>query len=321
MNEEQFWKTALESLYENKEVLIITIIQRIGSAPNIPGAKMLVTADNLVGTVGGGNSEHLLAQHARETLRNRRPRVETIYLDHSEGSGETHSGMICSGSQTFALVLLGKQDIPTSEEIHQAYAKIIPGILTISNEGISYEKNKTLERDNFYTKNDSGWEYKENVGLQDRLIVIGGGHVSLALSRIMKTLNFHITILDDRLDLPTMENNSFAHEKHVIAYENILSYIPEGENVYVAIMTYGHASDELVLEKLVSRNYRYIGMMASSFKKQQIFTNLENKGISENLLSKVCSPIGIKIKSDTPEEIAVSIAAEIISVRNSEKKQ
>ena len=84
-------------------------------------------------------------------------------------------------------------------------------------------------------------------------------------------------------------------------------------------MTYGHVSDELVLESIIDKKCRYIGMMASASKKQQIFASLEKKGISTDLLNSIYSPIGIKIKSHTPEEIAISISAEIISVKNSEK--
>ncbi|MHA1199782.1 MAG: XdhC family protein, partial [Candidatus Heimdallarchaeaceae archaeon] len=269
MNEQQFWKTAHAFLGEGKDIVIVVMIQRIGSAPNVPGSKMLVTTDTLIGTVGGGISEHRLANQAHNLLGVKKPKVETVFLDHSEGTQEHHSGMICSGSQTFALLYLGIEDITVVEEIYTAFSKANPGVLALTADGIEYKSGETLQEDNYYTKSKTGWEYRENVGLQERLIIIGGGHVSLALSKIMETLDFHITILDDRLNLPTMKNNSFAHEKHVISYDNILSYIPEGRNVYVTIMTYGHSSDELVLEKLISKKYRYIGMMASVFKKQQ----------------------------------------------------
>ncbi len=321
MNEEKFWRTALEFLEVGKDIILIIMIQRIGSAPNKPGAKMLVSADTLIGTVGGGIAEHRLIEQARIVLEKGIPKVDTVFLDHSEGNQEHHSGMICSGSQTFALILLKKEDITRIKILHEAFTKAIPGVLALTAEGLSYSTEEILKEDNFYTKSEDDWEYKENIGIQNKLFVIGGGHVSLALSRIMETLDFHITILDDRQDLPTMQSNSYAHEKHVISYENILSYVPEGENVFVTIMTYGHSSDELVLEKLIARNYRYIGMMASVFKKEQAFAGLENKGISEELLSSVHSPIGLKIKSDTPEEIAVSIAAEIIAVKNKNKEK
>ena len=72
---------------------------------------------------------------------------------------------------------------------------------------------------------------------------------------------------------------------------------------------------------LLSKNFYYIGMMASKPKSEQIFSNLRKKGVSDELLKKVHSPIGLKIKSITPEEIAISIAAEIIKVRNFEKKK
>ncbi|MCE7742847.1 MAG: hypothetical protein GOP50_10370 [Candidatus Heimdallarchaeota archaeon] len=321
MNEEQFWKTALDFLRKGEDIILVIMIHRIGSAPNVPGAKMIITADSLIGTVGGGISEHRLTNHARNSLLKGSTKIETVFLDHSEGTQEHHSGMICSGSQTFALLPLNKHKIPIIEEIKNAFTDAIPGVLTLTGDGVLYEKVEPLQENNQYTETDSGWEYKENMGLQDKLIVIGGGHVSLALSRIMDTLNFHITILDDRPELPTMKSNSHAHEKHVISYEDILSYVPEGENVFVTIMTYGHSSDELVLEKLISKRFRYLGMMASVFKKQQVYASLERKGISEDLLNSVHSPIGLKIKSDTPEEIAISIAAEIIAVKNSDKEK
>jgi xanthine dehydrogenase accessory factor len=81
-------------------------------------------------------------------------------------------------------------------------------------------------------------------------------------------------------------------------------------------MTFGHVSDELVLEKIITKKCRYIGMMASKAKRQQVFENLVRKGVSTSLLDTVFSPIGIKIKSHTPEEIAISIAAQIIKIKN-----
>ena len=86
----------------------------------------------------------------------------------------------------------------------------------------------------------------------DRLYVFGGGHVSLALCKIMQDLNFHISVLDDRNeDLLTLRNNIFADEKRIIQYENASSFIKEGYNNYVVIMTFGHKSDEVVLREVL----------------------------------------------------------------------
>ena len=315
MNDEQLWKHAINSLDNDEESILVVIIHRIGSAPNVPGAKMLITEKVSLGTVGGGISEHTLTEKAREMLQRKQKNVETIHMDHSEDAQENKSGMICSGSQIFALVPLTKESSWIIKGIYEKFIKAKSGILTISDEGINLEEERILPSKNIFTEGEN-WKYEENIGLQDRLIMIGGGHVSLALSRVMTTLGFHLTVIDDRQNLPTMNNNSFAHEKLVISYNDILSYVPEGNNVYVAIMTFGHTSDELVLEKLITKKLKYLGMMASTFKKQQVFTSLENRGIQTELLTNVHSPIGVPIKSDTPEEIAISIAAEIIAVRN-----
>ncbi|MFW9853201.1 MAG: XdhC family protein [Candidatus Thorarchaeota archaeon] len=316
MNVENYWKKTLEELKKGKNVVLIVIIERTGSAPNIPGAKMFITHDDSMGTVGGGNSEHKLYERAKSLLKEGRVAVEKVHMEHREDSLEDSSGMICSGSQTFALIVLGENDIPDIGKIIESHVKAQPGVLTINEKGINFDFTDTLATDRNYFEEGTSWTYQENTGIQNRLFCIGGGHVSLALSRIMKTLGFHITVFDDRKDLPTMINNDYAHVKQIVSYEKLPSMIPEGDNIYVTIMTYGHVSDELVLESIIDKKCRYIGMMASSSKKQQIFTSLKEKGISTQLLDTIHTPIGIKIKSHTPEEIAISIAAEIIRIKN-----
>ncbi|MCK4844144.1 MAG: XdhC family protein [Candidatus Heimdallarchaeota archaeon] len=317
MNEERFWKTILTALEQGKQAAIVVIINQTGSAPNVPGAKMFVTLDNIIGTVGGGISEHNLFDRARSLMTEGEFSVETVHMEHNNTAQENRSGMICDGSQTFALISLRKQDIVTIKKIIEAYAKARPGVLTINEKGICFDLGNTLTDDRIYSENGTSWTYQENIGIQDRLFCIGGGHVSLALSRIIETLGFHITVIDNRDKLPTMVTNTYAHEKKVISYDKIATTIPEGDNVYVVIMTYAHISDELVLEEIIAKKCRYIGMMASSTKKLTVFTNLEKKGISKDLLDSIHSPIGVSIRSHTPEEIAISIAAEIILVKNS----
>jgi xanthine dehydrogenase accessory factor len=278
---------------------------------------MFVFRDEVLGTVGGGNSEHQLYDRGKFLLKEGKITVEKIHLEHSDETIEESSGMICSGSQTFALITLDSKHIPIINKVIESYSKAQPGVLILNEEGIAFEPNRTISQDTCYEEEVVSWIYKETIGRRDRLFIIGGGHVSLALSRIMQMLDFHITVFDDREELPTMNSNSYANEKKIVSYEEISSYIPEGNNVYVTIMTFGHISDELVLRKIISKKCKYIGMMASASKKQQVFSNLEAKGISKNLLERIHSPIGVKIKSNTPEEIAISIAAEIIKIKNS----
>ncbi len=316
MNEEHFWKTILTTLEKDVHAVIVVMTRQTGSAPNSPGAKMFVTLDTVMGTVGGGISEQNLLARARTLLTEEKQSVETVHMEHRDNAKKNRSGMICSGSQTFALIPLGKKDIPSSQRITEAYAKTQPSVLTINEKGIFFDLGKTLADNNIFSEKGTSWTYKENIGLQERLFIIGGGHVSLALSRIVDTLGFHTTVIDNRKELPTMINNTYAHEKKVLTYDNISSIIPEGDNVYVVLMTFAHASDEFVLERIITKKCRYLGMMASTTKKQTIFTNLEKKGISKEILESIYSPIGVSINSNTPEEIAISIAAEIILVKN-----
>lgn len=317
MKDQQSWVMVLDALEKGNNAVLVVIIDRKGSAPNSPGAKMFVTLNDVSGTVGGGISEHNLLNHARRLLKEGTLTTETLHLEHSETAEENRSGMICSGSQIFAIVPLSSVDMNTTKEIIEAYEEAKPGVLIINNNDISFEKGKSLVEDRIFSKENEIWSYQEIIAKQDELYIIGGGHVSLALSQVMNTLGFHITVYDDRENLPTMDSNTFAHNKQILSYDNIAKNIPEGDNIYVTVMTFGHVSDENVLESIISKKCRYIGMMASEKKAETIFSNLEKKGLSKELLENVHTPIGIKINSNTPEEIAISIAAEIILTKNS----
>jgi xanthine dehydrogenase accessory factor len=112
-----------------------------------------------------------------------------------------------------------------------------------------------------------------------------------------------------------MENH-FAHTKKIINYDEVGDYIPSGKNIMVVIMTQFHTSDAKVLEQLIDKQLGYLGMMGSHSKVKTIFGKLREKGIPNHLLQNVHAPIGIQIKSQTPEEIAVSIAAELLEMKN-----
>jgi xanthine dehydrogenase accessory factor len=116
-----------------------------------------------------------------------------------------------------------------------------------------------------------------------------------------------------------MDANAYAHEKHVVNYSNIGKYVGEGSGCYAVIMTFGHQADEQVLKQLAGKKLRYLGMLGSPAKIAQIFASLKKQGVSAASLKKVHAPVGLPIHSHTPEEIAISIAAEIISIKNQPK--
>lgn len=146
------------------------------------------------------------------------------------------------------------------------------------------------------------------------LYIIGGGHCGKALSDIAFKTDFSVKILDNREDLSKIIKNSNA-DINIIDYDNIEKHIFFSDNIYIVIVTHSHQHDEFVLEKLIDKKYKYLGMMGSGQKVRKVFDNMVKKGFKQDLVRKVFSPIGFDIGSHTPEEIAVSVMAQIIAVR------
>ena len=130
-------------------------------------------------------------------------------------------------------------------------------------------------------------------------------------------MDFRISIFDDRPELNTVDKNRFADRIEIIkTYETIDEYIPSGPNAYVVVMTLGYAFDEIVIERLAGRDFKYFGVLGSSAKMTTLMRELKTEGFDEAKFARIRTPIGLPINSRTPEEIAVSIAAEIIAVKN-----
>jgi len=132
----------------------------------------------------------------------------------------------------------------------------------------------------------------------------------------MATLPFRIIVLDNRENLPTMAANRYAHEQHVVDFDHIGDRVAEGDHSWVVIMTFGHVHDRKVLEGLLGKDFAYLGLMGSVAKVRQMYAAMEADGIDAKDLERVQAPVGVSIGSHTPEEIAISIAAEIIAVKN-----
>jgi xanthine dehydrogenase accessory factor len=149
------------------------------------------------------------------------------------------------------------------------------------------------------------------------LYIFGGGHIALALAKMGKLCGFDITVVDDRAEFASAER--FPEARVVLAEEftNSFSKVKIDRLSYIVIVTHGHKHDELVLEWAVGTPARYIGMIGSKTKVKTVFSHLLARGISQEQLDRVHAPIGLEIEAQTPEEIAVSILAEIIKVRRS----
>lgn len=149
-----------------------------------------------------------------------------------------------------------------------------------------------------------------------KLLIVGAGHIGQAIYNFASLLDFNIVIFDDREEFVNDERFPLAYELiHGDIKENLEKYSMD-YNTYVVIVSRGHNYDEEALEVVVNGNAKYIGAMGSKKKVITMRENLMEKGISEEKLNKVYAPIGIKISSGTPEDIAFSILAEIQLVRN-----
>jgi xanthine dehydrogenase accessory factor len=166
-------------------------------------------------------------------------------------------------------------------------------------------------------RSEHDWEYIEKTGYKNQLFIIGGGHCALAFSKLMRSMDFYIHVYDERKDLKTIVENDFVHEKHLINdYSELNELIPSGDNKYVVIMTLGYRSDDLAVRTLVNKEFKYIGILGSKSKINKMLDGYRTEGINTEWLQRIHAPVGLHIKSQTPEEIAVSIAAEIIQIKN-----
>ncbi|MFH0768772.1 MAG: XdhC/CoxI family protein [Chloroflexota bacterium] len=147
------------------------------------------------------------------------------------------------------------------------------------------------------------------------IYLFGGGHISLPLAKIGKLLGFNIVVLDDRAEFANPDRFPEAEITMADDFTKLFPKLKIDKSSYIVIVTRSHQYDNTILEWAVGTNARYIGMIGSKTKVKTLFSHLQSKGISKELLDKAHSPIGLAINAQTPEEIAVSILAEIVSVR------
>jgi xanthine dehydrogenase accessory factor len=155
----------------------------------------------------------------------------------------------------------------------------------------------------------------EPIFSEPTVYIFGAGHVSQQLAPLAKRVSFKVVVIDDREMFANRERFPEADEVIVSEFEKSFDHLNIDECSYIVIVTRGHLYDGFVLEQAVKTNARYIGMIGSRKKIQTLYQNLIKKGISKETLNRVCAPIGLDINSETPEEIAVSIVAELIKVR------
>lgn len=299
---QSFYSKSKDILEGERSAVLLVVVFNEGSSPGRKGFKMLVTQNQMHGTIGGGIMEHKLAEYARSLLQGPAFTPFLKHQIHDKSAVADQSGMICSGRQSIAFYPIGSEE---KELIHQI-AAADRGFICYSKTGIQFRTEAGA--DDCY--------FVESVSLPLQVYIIGGGHVGLALSEILSHLDFEIHLLDHRENLNTMEANLYAHTKRTIDFEKVDQYIPEGDHVYVVIMSFGYRTDDIIIRRLLHKNFKYIGMLGSKEKIKTLFAKLAEDGFSPDRLQSVFAPIGLDIKSETAAEIAISVAAQLIQVKN-----
>ncbi|KFL35108.1 MULTISPECIES: XdhC family aldehyde oxidoreductase maturation factor [unclassified Sulfurospirillum] len=336
----------VDSLNEQHEIVTATILHKSGSAPREAGTKMVIRKDTSIeGTIGGGTLEAMAMQLAPEVFKTKQSSIEEIELTDDDARA---SGMVCGGEVSVLLEHIDALDIAQLNIYHKAKELKALGTDFIMITNISQtnrrvngkhkwicteadlfgEKDKEVQgivqdlRENFYHVKFHLHVGKNRYMIEpfyamDRLYIVGAGHVSQQIALLSKSLGFYTVVIDDREAFANQERFPSADEIHVVSstYEGLLQKVGIPPNSYIVIVTRG--VDKVVLEQALHMRAKYIGMIGSKTKRNYVYAELLKEGFAQQALDEVHCPIGVSINAQTPEEIAVSIVAELTQVKRS----
>ncbi len=312
----EIWKFVLNCLLEQVPVMLLYVVDSKGSSPGRRGFLMGVKMNGQVeGSIGGGMMEHKFIELAKSRLLDGVAECSLHPQVHNKEANANQSGMICSGEQTNVLVPVTLNDKPAIEKIIDTITNQGNGYLQISPKGLLYREQLEEELDGLIVNALTDWKYIEKFETPKQLIIVGGGHCALALSRLMRTLNFHITLYEERQNLHTLIKNEFTDKKVIVDdYAVLEQEIAGGSNCFLIIMTVGYRTDDIAIRSLRKKTFRYFGVLGSKRKIEKMMADYRADGWDEKWLAFLSAPAGLQIESQTPEEIAISIAAEIIKI-------
>lgn len=159
--------------------------------------------------------------------------------------------------------------------------------------------------------------FYELLGREKRIVICGGGHVSIPIIQLGLMIGCPVTVLEDRPQFAEHASQAGATKVICDSFENGLAQIPGDTDTFFIIVTRGHRSDQLCLKLISQKDHAYIGMMGSRTRVSKVKESLLADGVDEDILDSLHAPIGLDIKAETPQEIAVAVMAEIIAVKNS----
>ncbi len=345
-----------DCLKNNLTFAVATILINSGSTPRSSGSRMVVLKDRTInGTVGGGLVEALVIDACIEQIDKNRCIIKhfTLNQDLKGGLDMVCGGALSVLIETFMpdpgknrdtysnLTTLFKALVDIEKKGKKGF--LVSKIDGFSKTEFSTQKCLVMPNGDITGKNmlpkplfdallDNTFSGQtpvihnhhleefiiEPVMPKECIYIFGAGHVGFQLARIAHITDFQTVIIDDREEFANRDR--FPHARHVHALESFnkaFDCIEVDSNSYIVIVTRGHLHDQTVLEGALETNPAYIGMIGSRNKRDKIYKNLLKNGVGKDTLDKIYSPIGIKIKAQTPGEIAVSIIGEIIKKRYS----
>lgn len=293
---------------KGERAIIAVIIDDNGSSPRGRGSAMLVGKDGLItGSIGGGAIEKASIDYSCKLIKQASSDIKDFTL---RGDSKASIGMECGGdvrvlyqyvdgtSQNWSQLVEELTEIVFSRKDAWLVFDMNGGIPVISKENVSDENCFSL-----------------HINIGDRLVLFGAGHCSMALAPILNTIGFRVVVMDNREEFVTEERFPHAEERICGDFRTIDRYIEVDENDYVVVMTSGHAYDYEVEEQILRKKTAYIGVIGSRQKTAAVNEKLRTAGIPDEMIESVHTPIGLNIRAVTPEEIAISIASELILVR------
>ena len=334
-------------LEEGEDLVLATIIDHSGSTPRSVGTKMVVRPDGtIIGTIGGGLAEFHAQKLAREVYKTGKALTETVEFTGADAAATDQ--MICGGRLEILLELI-LADPENLKELKELIAALQNGhkgflikaldaadeevrrmewclvnndsvtlgtfpcpdslISSLTGEAANAKKSLavTVENKRFFV---------EPTILPGTVFLFGAGHVSRPVAELASLVDFQTVVIDDRLEFANAERFPKADLLKVVqSYSQSFEGLEINRDSYVVIVTRGHLHDKTVLEQALKSSAGYIGMIGSKRKRDLIYQELLGKGFTKGDLGRVCAPIGLAIGAETPEEIAVSIVAELIQIR------
>lgn len=315
------WQAAAKLIREGRSGALATVARVRGSTPVPAGTKMLVGAEGrLIGSVGGGCVEAEVIGAALDAQSSRRPSLLTHHLN-ADLAGDL--GLSCGGTvDIFVEPLLADE---TYVRVLETAAMAEAGLVRTATEWSGPGPLKTFEPlaraalpGAAATLTRDGRFMEERLVPAPRVFVFGAGHVGAAIARAAAAAGFRVAVIDDRSEYADAAR--FADGIAVLAadVDTALTRYPLTPGDAVVIATRGHRNDALILERIATSPAGYVGLLGSRRKKAVVTKGLKAAGVPPKSLQRVRVPVGLAIGAVTPEEIAVSVVAELIGWRRGE---